>query len=229
MSTFVQENRRSVIMLAIALGVLVLFVGFKLVSGGSAPPPSAEPTHVAPSSAPSEPTEDTVVQVRQPRGVSDRDPFKPLPAELDEDADAGTDTSGSGGSPSKSEAKTSSGSAVTEPDPPTDIAKRNTPAGSQSGDAATKKSKSDDSGSKAPVPIGGGVKKEGESTGITIIDVAEAVAIVRINDIRTTLYLNVPDPSGVTFVASLGGGCGWFAASGAEDRLTICEGDTRQL
>ncbi len=229
MSTFVQDNRRSVIMLAVALGGLLLFVGFKLLSGGSAVPITAEPTHVPPSSEAAEPSEETVVQARQPRGVY-RDPFAPLPAELKEDSDSGTQPSGGGQSSGKSTAKSSGKSTETQSSsPPSGIVKGKTPTGSQSGDSETKKSKSDDSGSKAPVPIGGGVKKEGESTGITIVAVGESSAVVRINDMRTTLYLNVPDASGVTFVSSLGGGCGWFAASGAEDRLTICEGDTRQL
>lgn len=226
------RDRRMLIVWSVLVGFIAIgAVWFLFLRGGAE---QAEPP-ITPGTATPQPlaedqtgTTDTA-DLPQPATAaritvtSRRDPFAPVvtPTPAAEQDSGGTDKATSSSNPATQPKTTKSTNIVKKPDT----------AGSQSGDATkTEKSSDKDSGSKAPVPIGGKVvKKEGESTGITVIQVRESVAVARINDVRTTLYLSVPDASGVTFVSSLGGGCGWFATSGAEDRLTICEGDTRQL
>ncbi len=230
------RDRRMLILWSVLVGIVAIAAVLMFFPKGGEEQAQAQP---APTTVTPEP-ESTVAEdgvtantpappdVSQDRSAairitaaSQRDPVAPV----------ATPTPAAKDSQKSSSQKTSSSNPVPKPTTRTksSIADKPAATGSQTGASETKKSKSDDSGSKAPVPICGGVWKEGETTGITIVDVGEVSAIVRINNLRTTLYLNVPDASGVTFVSSLGGGCGWFAASGAEDRLTICEGDTRQL
>lgn len=230
------RDRRMLIVASVLVGIVAIAAVLLFFPKGGEEQPQAQPTPTTVTPEPESTMAADEVTVNTPATpdipqdrsaairittASQRDPFAPVvmptPAAKD--------------SQESSSQKASSSNPVPKPTTRTksSIADKPAATGSQSGDAAKKKSKSDDSGSKAPVPIGGSVKKEGESTGITIVAVGESSAVARINDLRTTLYLNVPDASGVTFVSSLGGGCGWFAASGAEDRLTMCEGDTRQL
>lgn len=158
-------------------------------------------------------------------GTSVRDPFMP------QSTPQASDGSSSDSAKSKSSNPTSTKSTQKQ-EPSGSKAKA---SGGGSGQAKTTKNKSEttkDSGSKAPQPIGG-AKTDGDAPAqqieVFVLDVSESAAVVRINGARTTLYQNVPDVSGVTYVSSLGGGCGWFGMGDLAERMTICEGDSQQL
>jgi hypothetical protein len=163
-------------------------------------------------------------------GTSQRDPFDPVvkPSEdTSQDEATGSDEKKSSSNPvgrSKQDDKPL-------PKGDKDATSKSTQKPSGSGTGESTKPKTDEPKNKAPIPIGAGRKADpdGDRTELTVVQVRDSLAVVRINNLRTTLYLSVPDPSGVTFISSLGGGCGWFTLQGAEDRLSICEGQTRQM
>jgi hypothetical protein len=216
---------------ALALLVLALFLMSR--SGGSET--TAQQTTVA-TLQPVEPTPTPEVTSEEPKGdsarggavfgTSVRDPF--IPQATPEASDGSSSDSSKAKSSNPSPSKTTKSSQSQTPS-------KTEASGSGSGQAKTTKSKSDttkDSGSKAPEPIGG-AKTEGDTPAqqveVYVLGVKDSAAVVRINGSRTTLYQNVPDVSGVTFVSSLGGGCGWFGMGDLAERMTICQGDSRQL
>lgn len=220
----------AVAVVAVLAGLLLLM----MKGGGSttAQQPAPVPTEVVPQTTAEPDSAEELdaasgsVTVQQP--TSNRDPFAPVVKPTDQ---ASEDSGGS------SDVKTSS-------DPVTkDQPKSSVKSGTQQQQAAASEQKSSkqkdtknsdtkkESKGKAPVPVGGGDKDSEESDGsdVAVVDVRQAIAIVRINDVRTTLYLGVPDTTGVTFNSPLGGGCGLFSKGGSPDLFTICKGETRQL
>lgn len=218
---------------ALALLVLALF----LMSGSGGSDTTAQETTIA-TLQPTEPTPTPEVTSEEPKrdsarggavfGTSVRDPFVPQATPEASDGSSSDSTKTKSSNPTSSSSKTTK-SSQKQPKTKTDV------SGSGSGESKTTKSKSEtteESGSKAPQPIGG-AKTEGDTPAqqveVYVLGVKDSAAVVRINGARTTLYQNVPDVSGVTFVSSLGGGCGWFGMGDLAERMTICQGDSRQL
>lgn len=230
------------VLILVGIGVLAVFaVLFLFVLGGGDAEPQAQPPAGSTSSGQRDTSEqemdgdDLPADTGAPRvfGVSSRDPFTP---QVDPDEDSGTSadsTSSSSQDGSRQDGKTTTGKKSTDSKPSgagaNESRKEEKPSGSGTGESTEKKT--DEPKNRAPVPIGAGKKSnpDGDRTELTVVEVRASQAVARINNLRTTLYLSVPDPSGVTFVSSLGGGCGWFTLEGAEDRLSICEGQTRQM
>jgi hypothetical protein len=178
---------------------------------------------------PEDPGEDTRGRVT---GTSQRDPFQPVvqptQAADENSSSANPSSQKSSSNPSGANSRDSQKQTSKTKTSGSDTNDAKKPSGSGSNDA---KPKADEPKNKAPVPIGAGKKADSDSdrTELSVVQVRDSLAVVRINNLRTTLYMSVPDPSGVTFVSSLGGGCGWFTLDGVEDRLSICEGQTRQM
>lgn len=160
-------------------------------------------------------------------GTSVRDPFMPQATPTPT-----TTSSSSGSSKSKSSDPAPAKSAKSSQQ---SGGKNTDPSGNSSGRPATTKNKTDDTKdpeSKAPQPIGvskGDSSSPTQQIEVAVMQVTDYMAVVRINGARTTLYQNVPDVSGVTYVSALGGGCGWFGMGDLTERMTICEGDSRPL
>ncbi len=232
------KSRLPIILIA-GGGVLALVVLAMILmsrSGGSEP--LAEETTVVtiePTPTPVAPEATTQPRAGSRRagavfGTSVRDPFKPQ-ATPSSSSDPESKTSDK----SKSSNPTSSSSRKTKSTLPKASGSKKPVAGSGSADSKSSKSdsaKNSDSGSKAPQPIGGPSTDGEEPTAqveVVVLDVKEAMTVVRINGSRSTLYLNVPDPSGVTFMSALDARCAWFSRGDVNERLTICEGDSRQM
>lgn len=238
------EKSKSLPVILIAGGSVLALVVLALIlmtrSGGT--PTAAEETGTAvitapePTPSPEQPQEQTQEQPQEQNqggsarggavfGTSVRDPFMPLATP---EASGGNQSSGSDKPRSSNPVPSTTKSTPKTADSKTDA------SGSGSGEAKTTKTdgkSTKDSGSKAPEPVGGS-KPGGEPTEqveVSVVQVQDSMAVVRINGSRTTLYVNVPDPSGVTYVSSLGDGCGWFATGDLTERYTICEGDSRPL
>lgn len=235
---------RKVLILAGVGGLLAVFaLLFLFVLGGGDSEPQADPPTGSTTSGQAKTSEDDldVAEVTpdlgSPRvfGVSSRDPFTPQ-VRPTPDAGGTADSSSSSSQDRSSKKSTSKATGSDSRTTKTSKSTQNTkitkngqnPSGSETGESTKT---SDKPKNKAPVPIGAGKKAnpDGDRTELAVVEVRDTSAVVRINNARTTLFLTVPDPSGVTYVASLGGGCGWFTVTGAEQRLSICEGETRQM
>ena len=231
MAEWVQENRRAVVMLAVAMSIALLAGLYLVLSGGNSPEELPPVTRGAP--AETAVTEDTAaeeavvevepaVRVYSGRGTS-ANPFAPV-----EGGKKGT------GSDTASEPTAKPTSKPSEPrKDPASTTTRQDPAVHTS--PSTKPSskdpapKPDDPQPVAPEPIGG-PDKNGEELLVRVVDVTLEVMTARVNGRRTKLYLNEPsEPGGLTYLAPLGGGCAWVGMPDTEVRFSVCKGKTERL
>lgn len=231
------REHRNLVLGALGLGVVVIALVFVFFVRGSEPEPEALPaaTHSAITTEPEveedEPTSviGSTSGLRSVQATSNRDPFEPVvkPTEQANDTSKSSSEKTSSSTTKKQKPTTKQADVIQKSKSPNAKGEPTTETKSKT----TKSDKPKDSGDAAPKPIGGGgsVDEPGQTTEVSVVAIRLSTAVVRVNNTRTTLYLNVPDSSGVTYVSSLGGGCGWFTLAGTEDRLTICEGETRSL
>jgi hypothetical protein len=230
-----QSSRLPMILIAGGSVIALVVLAMLLMARAGGPEPLAQESTVVriePTPTPVRPEETTAPKGGSGRGAavfgtSVRDPFMPQVT-----PEASDDTSTSSGDKSKSSNPTSS----QKKGKTTPKASPSKPPVSGSGSGESKSTKSDEKkeqepGSKAPQPIGGKTTdgQPTEQVEVFVLDVKDSMAVVRINGSRTTLYLNVPDPSGVIFMSALDGACAWFSKADPNERFTICEGDSRQM
>lgn len=230
MATFVQENKRAVVMLAVTLG-LALVVGLvMLVTGGSSEPEAAPVPKAAPIVTAT--TEPDVEQTQAagsfaPNPASTTDPFEPIAGSEEsaapEDTSQKSDKTPDRTAPESTDSKTASGN-TGGASAKGSFADPGTMAGSGSGDGSADASPQP----VAPQPLGQQEVPEGAVL-VKVLTVGPETLTARVNDEKATLYLSVPDTSGVTYVSPLGGGCAWLAMSGKQARVTVCEGETATL
>ena len=237
MAEFAQENRRALVMLAVAL-VLAVIAAFVLLlgrgGGGESesalvprPTPTTEP--VAEEPEPSETGAVAVFEQAAPR----TDPFAPL---------AGTEEDRRGAARSDIDNGAYKGSASARGS----FVKPDT-SGGEAGDAARQpervkspstapKPKSDEPKPRTraddvpvvPQPIAD-PPGPGDPGEVTLVSVSPDEAVVRTMGERQTLALGVPGTTGITYLSWLGGKCAWMAGADATSRVTLCEGETTKL
>lgn len=231
MAEWVQENRRAVVMLAVAMSIALLAGLYLVLSGGNSPEELPPVTRVP---LPRQPSRRTP----QPRKQSSK--WNPLCASIPGAAPAPTPFAPveggkkGTGSDTASEPTAKPTSKPSEPrKDPASTTTRQDPAVHTS--PSTKPSskdpapKPDDPQPVAPEPIGG-PDKNGEELLVRVVDVQPDVMTARVNGRRTKLYLNEPsEPGGLTYLAPLGGGCAWVGMPDTEVRFSVCKGKTERL
>ncbi len=80
----------------------------------------------------------------------------------------------------------------------------------------------------APEPIDSG-KDANDAPLVKLIDAQTDAAVVRIDGLRTTLYVGVPGEQDVVYFAPLGSGCAWMGRVDSEVRVTVCKGKAERL
>ncbi len=227
MSEYLQENRRAVIMLVVALCVAVLGGLYLLLSGGG----SEELTPVTKGETPQpavtvEPVDqsDAIVTTVVSRGANSN-PFGPLSG-TETDAVTSSDSSKSSQKNSTSSSSTKSSSRTTVDVTTTDTTNNTTVdvTGSQTGD----ETKPEEPKNVVPEPIDNG-KDSGDAIPVTLLEVQSDYVIARVDGDRSKLYISLPGTEGVTYVAPLGGGCAWLGRTDSEVRVSVCEGKTERL
>lgn len=227
MSEYLQENRRAVIMLVVALCVAVLGGLYLLLSGGG----SEELTPVTKGETPQpavtvEPVDqsDAIVTTVVSRGANSN-PFGALSG-TETDAVTSSDSSKSSQKNSTSSSTTKSSSRTTVDGTSTDTTNNTTVdvTGSQTGD----ETKPEEPKNVVPEPIDNG-KDSGDAIPVTLLEVQSDYVIARVDGDRSKLYISLPGTAGVTYVAPLGGGCAWLGRTDSEVRVSVCEGKTERL
>lgn len=225
MSEYIQENRRAVIMLVVALCVALLGGLYLLLSGGAAEseelPPVARHEQPQPEVT-AEPVDqtDTSVTTVVARGTG-VNPFGPLTG-TEEDAATSSD-------PTPSPTKTSSTST------PNKTATSDDPS-SMVGTGPSKTEPRDEGGSKTgdkpesvvPKPINKGKDAE-DSVPVALIEVQADYVVARVDGGRTKLYISIPGTAGVTYVAALGGDCAWIGRTDVDERVSVCVGESERI
>lgn len=232
MSEWVQENRRAVVMLAVAMCVAVLAGLYLVLSGGA----SAEDLPPVTQGAPAETAviEDTaveegVIEVRPAvrvyagRGTS-ANPFGPIEG-------------GEDGTPSDSDSTAKPTpkptSTATTPAPRKDPAvstTRQDPASIDPApnDPAPKPVDKPDLAPIAPQPIEEG-KDSDSSVLVNVVEIDADSLVARIEGQRSRLYLNEPGELGVVYVAPLGGGCAWIGRVESDVRVSVCKAKAERV
>jgi hypothetical protein len=237
MSEWVQENRRAVVMLAVAMSIALLAALYAVLSGGDSTDDLPPVTRGA--SSESVVTEDTAaeeavvevqpaVRVYSGRGTN-ANPFAPVDGEND-----GTDADATAKPTSKPTPKPTSNASTPNRDPAVTTTRSepsvkqptsNAPSTSDPGNP----SEPDDPQPVVPEPIGG-PGKDGEELLVRVLEVQPELMTARVNGERTKLYLNEPNElGGLTYLAPLGGGCAWVGMPDTEVRFSVCKGKTERL
>ena len=230
MSEYLQENRRAVIMLVIAVAIALLGGLYLLMSGGGDPVDTgAVPQGQRPSPSATieteEPTDPLIVS-NVGRGTN-ANPFGPLAGSEDDVSDDGSDTP----KPTKQTTpkKTSSyGTTNTDPSATVDngSSKKTAPidvSGSDTGDEKPEPPKN-----VVPEPINTGKDAEDGVT-VAVVEATGDYVIARVEGDRSKFYINIPGDQGVVYVAPLGRDCAWMGRTDTEVRVSICEGKNGQL
>ena len=227
MSEYLQENRRAVIMLVVALCVAALGGMYLLLSGGG----SEELTPVTKGETPQpavtvEPVDqsDAIVATVVSRGANSN-PFGRLSG-TETEAAISSDSSTSSQKDNSSSSSTKSTSRTTVDVTTTDTTNNTTVdvTGSQTGD----ETKPEEPKNVVPEPIDNG-KDSGDAIPVTLLEVQSDYVIARVDGDRSKLYISLPGTEGVTYVAPLGGGCAWLGRTDSEVRVSLCEGKTERL
>ena len=228
-SEYLQENRRAVVMLVVAVGIALLGGLYILLSGGGeqtdlGPVPKGKPSPSATMET-EEPT-DPLVATSVGRGTN-VNPFGPLAGSEEDVSDSGSDTP----NPTKqtSPKKTSSyGTTNTDPSATVDTgsSKKNDPVDVSGSDSSDETPKADKT--VVPEPIHNGKDAEDAVT-VAVVEVAGDYVIARVQGDRSKFYINIPGDEGVVYVAPLGGDCAWMGRMDTEVRVSICEGKNGEL
>ncbi len=230
MSEYLQENRRAVIMLVVALSIALLGGLYLLFSGGSevtdtGAVPKGTPSAPAPAVEIEDPT-DPIVATVVGRGTT-VNPFGPLAGSEENVADNTSDTT----KPTKqTSTKKSSSYGTTNTDVSATVdngsSKSTEPVdvgGTDTGDEEPKADKN-----VVPEPIDTGKDAEDGVT-VAVVEVTGEYVIARVEGDRNKFYINIPGAEGVVYVAPLGGDCVWMGRLETDVRVSICEGETGQL
>lgn len=228
MSEYLQENRRAVVLLAVAVCVAVLGGLYLLLSSGADGEelPPVDRGAPAETTVIEEPVSDIqpAVRVYAGRGTN-ANPFGPLTGSQDDasKSDSSTPSSPSASPTAKKSASTSKASA-------TDTGSN--PSGSTSGstgtDPAPEPVASTEPQPIEPEPIDTG-KDSQDAVLVKLVDIREDSVIARVDGERTTLYLNEPGKDAVIYVAPLGGGCAWMGRTDTEIRVSVCKGKAERV
>ncbi|MCU0298426.1 MAG: hypothetical protein MUF33_07905 [Candidatus Nanopelagicales bacterium] len=230
MSEYLQENRRAVIMLVVALCFGALAGLYLLLSSGGEAESAGEPVPHQAAPTPSVTVEELSgpqrTVVRYGRTGSGVNPFVALEGtETDQassTADSSSESSDSTSSSSSSSSSTDSTGSYSNDEPASTAP--DTSTGGTSDDNAPDNSADSDPATDEPesVTVGDGPK-------VVVIKTSEFEAVVKIDGERTTLYMNVPGPEGVTYIAPLAGACGWFGTPDSKVRVSVCRGEPQRL
>jgi hypothetical protein len=230
MSEYLQENRRAVIMLVVALGVALLGGLYLLLSGGGEPTDTgAVPQGQRPTPSPTVETEeptDPLVATVVARG-SNVNPFGPLAGTEDDASDSGSEPTTT--SKQSSPKKTSSyGTTNTDPSAKVDNSPSTTsdPVDVSGSDSADEKPTAEKN--VVPKPINNGKDAEDGVT-VAVVEVTGDYVVARVEGDRSKFYINIPGDEGVVYVAPLGGDCAWIGRTETAVRVSICEGKNGQL
>lgn len=223
MSDYIQENRRAMIMLVVALCIALLGGLYLLLSGGTEEelPPVAhgqtqQPAQPAEQVGQTEQSE-AVITTAVVRGTGG-DPFGPLSGTEEDVADPSPSDSPSPkptqNTPSKDTSASSDSQGNTSTKPP-DV------SGSQDRDQSTPAPEK----TVVPKPI----TRADDSVSVRVLQVGDEYVVARVEGDRTRLYLNVPGVHDVVYHAQLGGDCAWLGRATSEERVTVCKGVTQEL
>ena len=225
MSDYLQENRRAVVMLVVALCIAALGGLYLLLSSGEGDAQAQEPVpHASPSVSPTiepvepeQPTTDAIVTTVV--GRSNANPFTPLQGS--EDA-ANEPTSSSPPKKSPSPSPTPSKTTQSSPKDPVNV------DGSTTSDSTKSDGKKKKPVDPVPKPIDNGKDAE-DSVPVTVLSLRQDYIVARVDGDRTRLYLAVPGVQGVTYVSPLGGNCVWLGRADKPARVSVCKGTTERL
>ena len=231
MSEYLQENRRAVVMLVVALAIALLGGLYLLLSGGGDPvdtgavPPGQRPTPT-PTVEADEPTDPLVATVVG-RGAN-VNPFGPLAGS--EDGASESESTQSDTSSQKSSSKKTSSYGTTNTDPSATVdtgsSKSADPVDVSGADSGDDQSEADKN--VVPEPINTGKDAEDGVT-VAVVEVTGDYVIARVEGDRSKFYINIPGDEGVVYVAPLGGDCAWMGRLDTQVRVSICEGKNGQL
>lgn len=228
MGTFVQENKRAVVMLAVVVGVALVAVAFMMLTGRSGEPEAGPVPKATPTVSPEPEPEETQAQgsFAPTTARSNSNPFAPL-AGSDADSDTQTTkakyTKRNNDAPKSANSSGGDSSKGSFADPGTDDEPTDVIPEPDSPDPAD-----NDPQPVEPQPVEDPVAADGKLT-VKVLSVTADTVEARVNGTAETLYLSVPDALGVTYVSNLGGGCAWLAGSADGARVTICQGQTETL
>ncbi len=233
MSEYLEENRRAVIMLIVAVCVALLGGLYLLLSlGGNeeevAPIPHNDNPSAVQDTDPVTDESEAVESIYVARGTS-ANPFGPLAgAQKQEKSTSGTSSETSTSKSTTSSTKKTNTPTTSTPPKKSSVENQEPalePVPRQNDPAP----KPDDPQPIVPEPIGG-PGKDGEELLVRVIDVQPELMTARVNGERTKLYLNEPNElGGLTYLAPLGGGCAWVGMSDTEVRFSVCKGKTERL
>jgi hypothetical protein len=227
MAEWVQENRRAVVMLVVAMCVAVLAGLYLLMSGGGDPEdlppvPRTAPADVAPVEDIG--VEETDVDARSAVRVytgraANANPFGPIRGEDPNESQKGSETKTTG-KPADSNKR------LPREDPVTTTPRRD-PGVKKPGSKDPRKP-DEDRGPVAPQLIDKG-KDADNALLVRVVAIEGDWLVVRIEGKRSRLFLGEPGAQGVTYVAALGGGCAWMQQAESEVRVSICQGEAERL
>ena len=229
MSEYLQENRRAVIMLVVAVGIALLGGLYMLLSGGGdatdlGPVPKGKPSPSATMET-EEPT-DPLVATSVGRGTN-VNPFGPLAGSADDVSDSGSDNPNP---TQQTSPKKTSSYGTTNTDPSTTVdngsSKSTKPVDVSGSDSSDEKPEADKN--VVPEPIHNGKDAEDAVT-VAVVEVAGDYVIARVQGDRSKFYVNIPGDEGVVYVAPLGGDCAWIGRTDTDVRVSICEGKNGEL
>lgn len=230
MAEYLQENRRAVIMLVVALCFAALAGLYLLLSSGGEAESAGEPVPHQAAPTPSVTVEELSgpqqTVVRYGRTGSGSNPFVALEGTEEEQATStssqSSSTSSSTSTSSSSSASTGSTGSDTSGDGPA-ASVPDTSTGDSTDDSQDNTTDKDSTPAEPePITVGDGPK-------VVVIKTSEFEAVVKIDGERTTLYMNVPGPEGVTYIAPLAGACGWFGTPDSKVRVSVCRGEPQRL
>jgi len=236
-SEYLQENRRAVIMLVVAVAVALLGGLYLLLSGGSestdlGPVPQGQRDAPSPTVETEEPVDPLVATVIG-RGTN-VNPFGPLAGTENDvansDSGSQTDSGSKQSTPTSKTTPTKTKSTTTDTDPSVTVdngsSKKSDPVdlgGTDTGDDEPKADKN-----VVPEPINTGKDAE-DGVSVTMVEVTGDYVVARVEGDRTKLYVNIPGAEGVVYVARLAGKCAWMGRIDSDVRVSVCEGKTEQL
>jgi hypothetical protein len=234
-SEYLEQNRRAVIMLIVAVCIALLGGLYLLLFNGGqeeevAPIPHNNNPSAVQDADPAADESEAVESIYVARGTS-VNPFGPLAGAQKQKAEKSTSDAASESTTSKSTPNSNSTKQSTT---------QSSPAAPKNSSVGTKEpappqtdpgnpSEPDDPQPVVPEPIGG-PGKDGEELLVRVLEVQPELMTARVNGERTKLYLNEPNElGGLTYLAPLGGGCAWVGMPDTEVRFSVCKGKTERL
>lgn len=218
MSEYIQENRRAVIMLVVALCIAMLGGLYLLLSRGTEeelPPVTRGQTQQPAQPVAQAEQSEAVITTAVVRGTGG-DPFGPLSGSEEdvaeeEESEPAKQTTDDEPTPNKA-TSSSTGSTTSKP---TDV------SGTQDHDNSSPAPEKD----VVPEPI----TRVDESVSVRVLEIDDEYVVVKVEGDRAKLYLSVPGAQDVVYHARLGSDCAWLGRVGSDVRVSVCRGTTEDL